>query len=180
MDSNGSNLLQLTSGLNEQQPQCSPDGKWVYYVDWSEDRSVKRVPIDGGAPEVIVKSPIGMFELSPDGKWLASVDVREQDHKLMYRLDSTEGQPTRYFEADQRITSTPVFTPDGKSFLYVVRDKGVDNLWQQGLSGTESKPLTNFAKDIILRYAYSFDGKRIAIERGDLESDAFLFRDTSK
>ena len=180
MDSSGSNLVQLTTGLNEREPECSSDGKWVYYVEEAENRLVKRVSIDGGTPEVVVKSPLGPFELSPDGKWLASVDVREEDHKLMYRLDSTEGQPTRYFEADQRITSTPVFAPDGKSFLYVVREKGVDNLWLQGLNGTERKPVTNFSQDIILRYAYSHDGKQIAIERGDIESDAFLFKDASK
>jgi tricorn protease-like protein len=64
--------------------------------------------------------------------------------------------------------------------VYVVREKGVDNLWSQSLDGKNRKQLTNFAKDLILRYAYSKDGKQIAIERGNFESDAFLFRDTSK
>ena len=94
--------------------------------------------------------------------------------------DSTEGQPTRYLEADQRIQSGPVFTPDSKSLVYSVREKGVDNLWIEGLGGTARRPLTNFTKDIILRYAYSPDGKQIALERGEIESDAYLFRDTSK
>jgi hypothetical protein len=31
-----------------------------------------------------------------------------------------------------------------------------------------------------LRYAYSKDGKQIAIERGNMDSDAFLFHDPSK
>jgi hypothetical protein len=56
----------------------------------------------------------------------------------------------------------------------------VDNLWLQGLNGGDRKPVTNFTKDIIFRYAYSPDGKQIALERGDFESDAFLFKDTSK
>jgi Tol biopolymer transport system component/predicted Ser/Thr protein kinase len=180
MDSNGGNLVQLTSGLNDREPECSPDGRWVYFVAQSENRVVKRVATDGGAAQVIIKSPIGLFELSPDGKWLASVDIREEDHKLLYRLDSTEGQPTRYVEADQRLISGPVFTPDSKSVIYVVREKGVDNLWLQGLGGTERRPLTNFDKDTILRFAYSRDGQRIALERGELESDAYLFKDTSK
>jgi eukaryotic-like serine/threonine-protein kinase len=180
MDSNGSNLVQLTSGLNEREPACSPDGRWVYFVDQTENRFLKRVPTEGGTPQVVVKSPIGLFDLSPDGKWLVSVDIREEDHRLLYRLDSTEGQPTRYLEADQRILSGPVFTPDSKSVVYSVREKGVDNLWLQGLGGTEPRPLTNFSKNIILRYAYSPDGKQIALERGQIESDAYLFKDTSK
>jgi hypothetical protein len=33
---------------------------------------------------------------------------------------------------------------------------------------------------LIFRYAYSQDGKQIAIERGNIESDAFLFHDAAK
>jgi serine/threonine protein kinase/dipeptidyl aminopeptidase/acylaminoacyl peptidase len=180
MEVNGSNPVQLTSGLNEREPECSPDGKWVYYVDQAENRFVKRVAIDGGAPEAVVKSPIALFQLSSDGKWLASLEVREEDHKLTYRLDSTEGQPTRYLEADQRITSAPVFAPDNRSIFYVVREKGVDNLWRQSLGGTDRKQVTHFTRDAIFRYAFSPDGKSIAIERGEVESDALLFKDSSK
>jgi len=42
------------------------------------------------------------------------------------------------------------------------------------------KPLTSFDKDLIFRYAFSQDGKQIAIERGNAEVGAFLLRDTSK
>ena len=180
MDANGSNVTQLTSGMNDREPECSSDGKWTYYVDQAETRFIKRVSVEGGAPEVVVKSPIGFFELSPDGKWLASVDVREEDHKLMIRLDPTDGGKTTYVDADSRMTSTPVFTPDGGSIVYVVREKGVDNLWQQSLDGKNRRQLTTFPKDLIFRYAYSKDGKQIAIERGNIESDAFLFHDASK
>src|SRR5712672_3464416 len=75
MDANGSNLTQLTSGMNDREPECSSDGKWIYYVDQAETRFIKRVSVEGGTPEMVVKSPIGFFELSPDGKWLASGDV---------------------------------------------------------------------------------------------------------
>jgi hypothetical protein len=62
----------------------------------------------------------------------------------------------------------------------VVREKGVDNLWEQSLEGQNRKQLTFFSKDLIFRYSYSKDGKQIAIERGNVESDAFLFHDSSK
>jgi hypothetical protein len=61
-----------------------------------------------------------------------------------------------------------------------VREKGVDNLWTQALDGTKRKQITSFDKDLIFRYAYSHDGKLIAIERGNIDADAFLFHDTSK
>jgi Tol biopolymer transport system component len=78
------------------------------------------------------------------------------------------------------MSSAPLFGPDGKSIVYVAREKGVDNLWSQALDGSNRKQLTSFDKDLIFRYAFSQDGKQIAIERGNIESDAFLFRDTSK
>jgi Tol biopolymer transport system component len=78
------------------------------------------------------------------------------------------------------MSSAPLFGPDGKTMVYVTRERGVDNLWAQGLDGTKRKQLTSFDKDLIFRYAYSQDGKQIAIERGSIEADAFLLRDTSK
>jgi len=180
MEANGTNVSQLTTGQNDREPVCTPDGKWVYYTDQADNRYVKRVATAGGTPETVLKSPIGQFELSPDGKVISSVEVREEDHKLMIRLDPTDGTKTVYVDADSRMTSTPVFSPDGKSIVYVVREKGVDNLWTQSLDGKNRKQLTFFPKDLILRYAYSKDGKQIALERGNVESDAFLFHDTSK
>lgn len=64
--------------------------------------------------------------------------------------------------------------------MYVVREKGVHNLWMQALEGTNRKQLTTFDKDLIFRYTDSPNGKQIAIERGNIDADAFLFRDTAK
>jgi Tol biopolymer transport system component len=180
MDVTGSNVSQLTAGQNDREPVCSPDSKWVYYIDQADNRYVKRVPVGGGAAETVVKSPVASFDLSPDGRLISSSDVREQDHKLMIRLDPTDGGTTTDVDADSRMTSTPTFSPDGKSIVYAVREKGVDNLWEQSLDGKNRKQSTTFSKDLIFRYAFSKDGKQIAIERGNIESDAFLFHDTSK
>ena len=71
-----------------------------------------------------------------------------------------------------------VSTPDGKSVVFVVRDKGVDNLWAQPLDGSASKPLTHFTADRILRFVFSPDGSHLAIERGEQESDVVLLKDS--
>jgi hypothetical protein len=77
------------TGPNEQQPVCSKDGKWVYSLDAADKRYVKRIPVDGGSPETVVKSDVGKFALSPDGKSAASFEDKGQDHKLVLRLDFT-------------------------------------------------------------------------------------------
>ena len=180
MDANGTNPVELTKGQNDRAPICTRDGKWVYYTDQMDRQTVKRVPIEGGPSETVVNAPLSQFDLSPDGRWIASVEVGEADHKLKIRLDPTSGGKPMQVDADQRMTSGARFGPDGKSIVYVVREKGVDNLWTQPLDGTNRKQLTSFDRDLIFQYRYSLDGKEIAIERGNIEADAFLLRDTSK
>jgi len=179
MDLNGTNQKQLTSGRNEREPTCPKDGNWVYYVDNADNRNVKRVSVDGSSPETVVKYSVGSFALSPDGKEIVSFEVRELDHKLMLRIDNVETHQMTYSDIDQRaLPDELAFTPDGKGVVYLVREKGVDNLWLQPLDGTPHRQLTHFKKDRTFRFVFSPDGSKIAVESGEVESDAVLLRDS--
>jgi serine/threonine protein kinase/Tol biopolymer transport system component len=181
MDLNGTNSKQLTSGLNDQEPTCSKDAKWVYFVDNTDNRVVKRVPIEGGASETVVKYAVGSYALSPDGTEIVSFEVRELDHKLMLRLDNVDTHQMTYGDIDPRaLPDELAFSPDGKSIVYIVREKGVDNLWLQPLDGKARRQMTHFKRDKTFRFAFSPDGSQIAMECGELESDAVLLHDESK
>ena len=181
MDLNGTNEKQLTTGLNDQEPICSHDGKWVYFVDNTDKRFVKRVPIEGGPTETVVKYSVGAYALSPDDKEIASYEVRELDHKLMLRLDNVETQKMHYADIDPRaLPDNMAFAPDGKGLVYVVREKGVDNLWLQPLDGQPRRQLTHFKSDKTFRFMFSPDGSKIAMECGEVESDAVLLHDETK
>jgi serine/threonine protein kinase len=177
----GSDQRQLSSGYSEQAPSCSKNGPWVYYVDTNDNGYLKRVSLDGGSPETVVNFSMGFYALSPDGKNVASLEVRELDHKLMLRMDSTEAHRMLYHDIDQRaLPDGLAFSPDGKAVVYVGREKGVDNLWSQPLDGSASKQITHFTKEKIMRFVFSPDGSQIAIERGEKEADVVLLKDTSK
>jgi hypothetical protein len=178
IDANGGNQVQLTFGKSEADPHCSPDGEFVYYVDRADGNHVKRISIDGGTPEVVLNGGVGLFDLSPDGKFLLTTEVREFDHKLMLREDSTETKATQYRDIDQRAQEGAKYAPDGKSVAYIVREKGVDNLWKQPLDGSLHKQLTHYKDDRIGAFGFSRDGVKLAIERIHVESDAILFRDS--
>jgi eukaryotic-like serine/threonine-protein kinase len=181
MDSSGTNLTQLTSGANEANPKCSADAKWVYYNDYGGDHFVKRVGVEGGAPETVVHRAIGgAWRISPDGNSIIWLEVRELDNRLVLNLFSIADQKSAYYNVDPRATAPFAFTPDGKAITFVVREKGVDNLWTQPLSGGTSTQLTHFPSEEIWQFRYSPDGTKIAIERGHRESDAVLLRDTSR
>ncbi len=180
-DASGANPVQLTNGRNEQYPTCSPDGKWVYYVSIPENLALKRVSIDGGNPETVNSEPSAGYSLSRDGKFVAQLDVRELDHKLVLNMFDIAGKKLSYHDIDMRASDPISFSPDGKSIVYTVRENGVDNLWEQGLSGGSSyRQLTHFTSERIARFAFSADGSQIAIERAHTESDAVLLRDEKK
>jgi serine/threonine protein kinase len=178
MDTAG--VTQLTFGRNEQSLQCSPDGKWVYYVALQENQGLKRVPVEGGSPETVIEDPSSGYSLSPDGKLVSTLDIRELDHKLVLNIFSIADKKTTYHNIDPRASDPVRFAPQGNAVVYKVREKGVDNLWLQPLDGSAFRPLTHFTAERISMYEFSTDGSRIAIERGHNESDAVLLRDTPK
>jgi eukaryotic-like serine/threonine-protein kinase len=180
MNFDGTDQKQLTSGLNDADPQCTRDGKWVYYVDAADGRYLKRVSAEGGSAETVMKSPVGVFSLSPDGTKSLTLEVRDFDHKLVLRTDNVETHATEYLNVDPRASYPFAYGPDGKSIVYNVRERGVDNLWRQALDGSGRKQLTHFPSDRIGRFAYSPDGTKLAVHRGHLESDAVLLQDAAK
>jgi Tol biopolymer transport system component len=181
MDLNGTNQKQLTNGRNDREPACTKDGNWVYYVDNTDNRHIKRVPVGGGSPETVVKASVGAYALSPNGTQVVSYEVRELDHKLMLRVDNVETHQMTYHDIDQRALQDELaFAPNGKEIVYLVREKGVDNLWLQPLDGKPHRQWTHFKKDKTFRFVFSPDGSKIALETGQMESDAVLLHDVSK
>ena len=178
MYASGANQRQLTFGSNQGGPICSRDGKWVYYYDLGERAGViKRVPIEGGNPETIRDDGNTRFDLSPDGKTILTLDVRDSDHRVILTLESLDDKKQRTIEADPRALPSLRFMPDGKGVAYLIREKGVDNLWVQPLDGSAKRQLTHFSSELISSFAFSPDGGKVAFDRGHSESDAILLRD---
>ena len=180
MNSSGADFKQLTFGAAESDPHCSRDGKWVYYVDFADNQSLKRVSIDGGTPQTILPTASGTAGFSPDGKTVLGLEVRELDHKLVMDLYSIDDKKVAYHDIDPRASTPMGFAPDGKSIVYTVREKGVGNLWMQPLDGPPPHQLTRFTSEEIDKFLFSKDGTKIAIERGHNESDAVILRDTTR
>jgi Tol biopolymer transport system component len=180
MDSNGTNLKQLTFGPNESEPECVRDGQWVFYVDRADNKAIKRVSIEGGDPETLIKEAPWGWSVSPDEKTIVSTEVRELDHRLVLRFDSVEDKKTNYHDLDPKASPPLAFAPDPKAVVYLVREKNIDNLWEQQLDGSPVRQLTHFTSEQIARFRFSPDGTKVAIERGHVESDAVLLRDAGK
>jgi Tol biopolymer transport system component len=166
--------------LNEGEPRCSNDGKWVYYIDHGDNRVIKRIPVEGGTSETVLNVPVQVFDVSPDGEKILTYEVRESDHKMEMRIDSVETHKTQKYDLDARALWGAYFVPDGQSVVFAVREKNVDNLWLQAIGGSVPRQLTHFTSERIQSYRFSPDGKELAIQRGHADTDAVLLRDTSK
>src|SRR5260370_12752991 len=63
MDSDGTNLKQLTFGPNESEPECALEGKWVFYVYRGDNQATKRVSIEGAQPQTLFLFPPRVWSL---------------------------------------------------------------------------------------------------------------------
>jgi serine/threonine protein kinase len=193
----GSNPTQLTNGVFDRFPVCSPDAKWLYYSDVVPHFS-KKVPLEGGKPEPVPASDVhdmygfGAGEaISPDGKRLIfDADISGPNSVALSKLalvtlDSSSQSAPILFQPDPRIatgggtgfTNAMSSTPDGKSVAYIVRDQGVDNIFVQPLDGSPGHQITNFTSEHIAEFQWSPDGKTLAVARAQNTSDVILLRE---
>ena len=186
VDADGSNPKRLTSGVTDVGGVCSPDGEWVYYYNIDTSQAL-RVPIDGGNPEE-VPGTAGLFGstglgLSSDGKLLvfftSSKDPKTTVGKIaLVPPDAGPKPQVKFLDPDPRFKKSPKFTPDGKALVYVIHERGTDNLWRQPLDGSPGGQVTNFQGDAIQYYLFSPDRKTLGVMRTHIESDVVLLRDT--
>lgn len=160
-----------------------------------------RVSIDGGEPQPLPGSDVPLMyglgagnAVSPDGrKMVVAADVSRpqqgpgsaQSVLATIALDSNPPSPPRLFAPDSRISigagngrfvNNLTFTPDGKAVAYIVRDKGVDNIFVQPLDGSRGRTITNFTAENIITFRWSPDGKTLAVARTQNTSDVVLLQ----
>lgn len=191
-DANGANPTQLSFGKRDFFPACSPDSKMAYFGDLG-GTGVFGVPVDASRkPELVPGSVVphtihGDLRngLSPDNKWLAILvassgtsENSNQQRIALVPLDQGPEPQVRFLQPNPRVSSGPLYTPDGKSLLYNVRDNGVDNLWLQPLDGSAGRQITNFPSEQFTAFHLSPDGKSLGMLRQHTDSDVVLLRDS--
>ena len=183
-DLDGSNQRQLTTATGGVPGfSVSRDGRWVLFNPYTG--GISKIATDGGTPTALIdKGALYYPQLSPDGTVVAYLFLDEHTHRAKLGLVKFD-DGALLKTMDLPLTATPgsyVFlnyrgwhwSPDGKAIVYINTIGGVSNLWSQPIDGGTAKQLTNFKTDRILTFAFSPDGKRLALARGRQTSDAVL------
>ena len=164
MDIDGSNPVQLTRGSGEVQPVCSTDGRWVVYSQGPpnttpEQKTIWKVPIDGGEQVQLSDRPSSGAGISHDGTLIACWYKQDSASPMKIALIPFAGGPPIKILDVIRTTIHPVrWSPDGQAINYIKTSAFVGNIWSQPVSGGPPKQLTKFTFELIGGFDWSRDG----------------------
>jgi DNA-binding winged helix-turn-helix (wHTH) protein/Tol biopolymer transport system component len=178
----GSDLKQLTFGkTHEIDSAISPNGKTI--VTYSEDpstnppkRVLKKLPADGGEPQVLAIENCMSPVFSPDGSMLSCVRNDGTGAVIITASDGRELESLP-FQPGTVANFGAVWLPDSTGLVVLTHAKGtVSNLTVIPRDGRKPYNLTNFTSGTIYRFAFSHDGSRLFIARGYPTQHAVLIR----
>ena len=181
IDIDGTNEVQLSSGRINGGPQCTFDNQSVIYTSFDSGMpTLWRVPIAGGSPKQLTDYPAGLVAISHKDGQIAygytAVDEQAKNRRRIGIIPFEGGPPTRTLDSVGALR-TVKWAPDGRALTYVDNRGVASNIWSQSIDGGPPKQLTNFKSARIFSYAWSQDGKKLALARGSLNKDVVLIRD---
>ncbi|MGB9432633.1 MAG: protein kinase [Candidatus Acidiferrum sp.] len=181
----GRNVRQLTDGEANAFADCSADGNSMIYSSKStQGFNVVRIPMRGGSPSNLFSATIAAARYSPDGKEIGVLafegELSMKNARLLV-INSADGHIGKTFPlppGDQPNNGagwTLRWTADGQALTYALGQGTTVNLWRQAVSGGQPSQITHFS-DHIISYAWSADGKHLAVTRESSSRDVVLFR----
>jgi len=174
-DPDGGNLRAIGSGWAD---SCSPDGSWYTAVDTSG--RLLRAPLAGGTPRQLADASAPGGDISPDGKQIlyGYQETVAGTIALFAGIMSSEGGPRLASFGMPIGVSIARWSPSGTAFQYAVTRDGAGNIWEQPVSGGPPKQLTSFPRaEDIEGFAWSPDGKQLAVVRGHVKSNVVIVSD---
>ena len=182
----GNSPTQITHGTSESHPVISPDGKWVVYSTLNSGRpTIWKVPMDGGESIQIVNRASSYPMISPDGKSLAFLYTESPDPLTppnrigIMPLEGGELIKTFNFEPASTVVTKVHWSNDGNAILYTTNTNNVTNIWAQPIDGGPPKQITDFKELYMTGFAWSRDGKQLAVSRSNYSRDAVIISEAN-
>lgn len=133
-----------------------------------------KISTSGGKPTMLYPTGISQeLSISSDGKYIGAKAIGAAGKLEFVELPANGGVPVHRMAVSPDASGCKL-AADGSGFYYVLRQGDIDNLWFQSFSDARPRQLTHFPSDHIYAYAFSRDGKRIALTRGNSRQDAVM------
>ena len=182
LDLRGGDFKQIGNGPDDENPSCTPDGKWVVFNRLGDGPPrIMKVAIQGGIPVELARGGVSLPAVSPDGKSVVFAKQEGQGSGATVRfvVQTLDGK-TLQEVAGSAFADTLRWTPDGRAITYIQFDPNANarHLFMQPLRGGPPEQLTHFDSEPanIIAYAWSQDGKKIAITRARFnDTDVVMF-----
>jgi Tol biopolymer transport system component len=178
-DGDGRRSVQLSpDGFD---PLVTPDDKRVIFLsNRTGTQSLWMQNLDGGTPTSIANVGVGIqsFAVSPDSRSLvfrSSCCNGERKEPTLVVCEFPGCATRRALPSHHYAGGRVRWTPDGRSLAYVDADTQ-SNIWIQPLDATAPRQLTHFTDRTITDFAWSHDGRQLAIARATSTNDIVLFR----
>jgi serine/threonine protein kinase len=175
----GSRPTQLTKGQVDNFPECTADGKRLYYADNrdSKHQILMRQPLQGGVAQKVIASSSPWYDVSPDGRLLARVDSDVLPFRLqIFSTDSLREIRGFPLPRDAR-ESEVAFSVDGKSVFYTVRTGADTTIWRQPADAATPIKVASLPGKFVFWLRPSPDGKKLGLTIGTPTSEAVLLHD---
>jgi Tol biopolymer transport system component len=177
VNSDGSGLKRLVAG-DAFRPGITPDGGTVYFVSFRNGglQSLWSIPTNGNSPatEVVHRLFLNTPRISIDGKYLMIRGTDESTDKIVNVLCELPHCSSQRVIGG-RDEGYSVVSPNGTDYTFV-KISDPTNIWIRPITGGEAKPLTHFTDHKISNFAWSPDGKHLAISRYVEQSDIVRIR----
>lgn len=188
MDLDGKNLKQLTNGTDgqRQSPRVTNDGKYLFYVFRSKNGgNIRRFDLQSQTEEIFFDNseyqPGPFMEISPDNKFITFsrvFDRTEEDGKREFTdimtVVSLENKAVSKTFPVSLYSRFRRFSPNNKALEWISAESDGSQIVRQDLEQTTFKPFYTYQDGTIFNFAWSKNGKKLAISQGVLAKDAIL------
>jgi eukaryotic-like serine/threonine-protein kinase len=176
INSDGSGPKQLTNGAGETNPVFLPDG-WIGFPCWIDGNQARcKVSLDGGEPVQVTGPYSDMMRFSPDGRLIAFIPADGQKNKRIGVVPVDESEPPRIFDLPpDSMPKRMQWSADSRALTYIDARR-TSNIWYLPIDGGKAVKLTNFKDRSIFSFAWSRDGKQLAMARAMTTRDVVLMK----
>jgi Tol biopolymer transport system component len=177
MQMDGSVATRLTHGTQDLWPQCTPDGKQLFYSDDHDDQNhpkLMHLAIDSGAAQPFAE---GVYlQVARDGKLIALHDVDKTSQLKLFSTDTLSLLKT--MPMPPKASYFIALAADNKSIFYFERSEAGATLWRMPIDKGQPVQLASFPGRVFKYMQASPDGTRIGLVAQEPQSQVILVHDT--